>query len=214
FCGGTHVCNTSELGLFKILSESSVAAGIRRIEGTTGEGVLALIAEQSRLLEDTAAAFKSNNVSELPSKARAALESLKETERELEKLENRLAGSALDEIVNKGREVKGLTVFASEIKGAKADALRSAAGELRAKYPASVCVLAAEEGGKVTLCAACGEEAIARGVKAGDVVKQTASLMGGSGGGKPELAMAGAKDASKMKEALEAAASIAEALIK
>ena len=214
FCGGTHVFNTSELGLFKILSESSVAAGIRRIEGTTGMGVLALLDEHKKLLEDTAAVFKSNNIAELPSKARAAVDTLKETERELSAVQSKLAGSAADEIIKNGVETNGVVVFTAKLAGAKAETLRETASDIRARFPACVCVLASDEGGKVTLCAAAGPEAVAKGVKAGDVVKATAALLGGSGGGKPDMAMAGGKDISKIDEALASVKDAVASMIK
>lgn len=214
FCGGTHVFNTAELGLFKILSESSVAAGIRRIEGTTGMGVLALLDEHKKLLDDTAAVFKANNIAELPAKARAAVDSLKETERELNAIQSKLAGSAADEIIKNGVEVNGVVVFTAKLAGAKAETLRETASDIRARFAASVVVLASDEGGKVTLCAACGSEAVAKGVKAGDVVKATAALLGGSGGGKPDMAMAGGKDVSKIDEALGAVKDAVAPMIK
>ncbi len=208
FCGGTHVYNTSELGLFKILSESSVAAGVRRIEATTGFGVLALMAEQKKLLDETSAAFKLANHNELPAKAAAINASLKAAEQEISKLNAKLASSAAADLEKDAIDVDGLAVMAAKIDGVKADALKTMADTIKGENPCVVAVLACVDGDKVTLCAACGADAVKRGVKAGAVVKETAALIGGSGGGKPDLAMAGGKDASKLGEALGAVAEI------
>ncbi len=213
FCGGTHVHNTAELGLFKILSESSVAAGVRRIEATTGLGVLALLEENKVLLEQTAAAFKLANSAELPAKAKAVVASLKAAEQEIDKLNAKMANASLGELEKNAKEVGGLLVMAARLDGAKTDALKTMADALKAEKPNCVAVLASVEGGKVTLCAACGADAVKRGVRAGDVVKQTAAVLGGSGGGKPDLAMAGAKDATKLAEALESVAATVEKLL-
>ncbi len=210
FCGGTHVDNTSTLGLFKILSESSVAAGVRRIEGTTGEGVLEYIHERDTLINETASAFKLTNTTELPVKAKAALGAVKELEKEVVQLNAKLASSSVDDIAAAGVEVKGIKVFAKVLENANNDALRTVAETLRDKYPASVTVLGAVADGKVSLCAACGAEALAKGIKAGLIVKEAAALVGGSGGGKPDFAMAGGKDASKLSDAVNSAKAIVE----
>ena len=208
FCGGTHVYNTSELGLFKILSESSVAAGVRRIEATTGFGVLELLAEQKKLLDETSAAFKLANHNELPAKAAALAASLKTSEQEIGKLNAKLASSAAADLEKGAVDVEGLTVLAARVEGVKADALKTMADTLKASKPGVVAVLASVEGERVTLCAACGADAVKRGVKAGAVVKEAAARIGGSGGGKPDIAMAGGKDASKLDEALSSVAEI------
>ena len=211
FCGGTHVDNTAELGLFKIISESSVAAGIRRIEGTTGRGVLELLADRDRLLSETASIFKTNNIQEVPSKAKAATEALKETERELEKLTSKLAGSAAEEIIKNAVDIDSIKVFTAKISGVKADSLRETAAGIRDKFANGVCLLASDADGKVTICAACGNDAVAHGIKAGDIAKKTAAILGGSGGGKPDMAMAGGKDIEKIDVALASVVEIVRA---
>ncbi len=213
FCGGTHVDNTSTLGLFKILSESSVAAGVRRIEGTTGEGVLEYIREQDALINETAGIFKLTNVSEMPLKARATVASAKEFEREIEQLTAKLATASIDDIVKGMCDVNGISVFSAVLEGASSDTLRTVAETIKDKYPASVTVLGTAGDGKVTLCAACGSKAIETGLKAGAVVKEAAAVVGGSGGGKPDLAMAGGKDASKLSAAVESAKDIIKKML-
>ncbi len=213
FCGGTHVHNTAELGLFRILSESSVAAGVRRIEATTGFGVLALLDEQKALLEETAAVLKLANTAELPAKAQSVSAALKAAEQEVGRLNARMASASLGEIESGAVQVGGLLVMTAKLEEAKADALKTTADALKAKTPNGVAVLASVADGKVTLCAACGAQAVAAGVRAGDVVKKVAGLLGGSGGGKPDLAMAGAKDASGLDAALGRAAEIVGGLL-
>ncbi|MEA4911394.1 MAG: alanine--tRNA ligase [Oscillospiraceae bacterium] len=204
FCGGTHVRNTASLGLFKILSEASVAAGVRRIEGTTGRGVLDYIRADDALLAETAAVFRLTGKEELPAKAKAALAQTKELERALEAANAKLAGSAADAILKSAEDVGCVRVFTGTLAGASADALRDTAAMLRDKYPLSVAVLASA-GDKLTLCAAVGADAQKKGLRAGDIVKAAAAAVGGSGGGKPDLAMAGGRDAAKLPEAFAAA---------
>ncbi len=206
FCGGTHVTNTSQLGLFKIISESSVAAGIRRIEGTTGSGVLELMDNQRRLIDESAAGLKLNNSHELPAKTKALAAQVKELENEIDKLNGKLAGAALADIEKSEEKVGEVSVFTYKMSGAKADVLRSVADSLKEKYPLGVVVLASDADNKVTFCAACGSGAVAKGLKAGSIVKETAAIAGGSGGGKPDIAMAGGKDAAKIAEALKSVA--------
>ncbi|MEG1985227.1 MAG: alanine--tRNA ligase, partial [Oscillospiraceae bacterium] len=159
FCGGTHVTNTAQLGLFKIISESSVAAGIRRIEGTTGFGVLEIIRDQKALIDEAAAAFKLTNHAELPAKARAAALSLKNAEQEIDKLNAQMASSATADIEKGAVDVGGLSVMAVRLEGVKSDALKTIADTLKSSRPNCVAVLAAVDGDKITLCAACGAEA-------------------------------------------------------
>ncbi len=212
FCGGTHVHNTSELGLYKILSESSVASGIRRIEAVTGAGVLALLEEQQRIVADAAAALKAGSGRELVGKARAASDRLRELEHENGDLKAKLASSAVDGMMNRCVDVDGVKVFALETEGG-ADALRAAADEIKGRCADAVVLLASTSGGRVTLCAACGPEAVKRGVKAGDLVKRAAAAVGGSGGGKHDMAMAGGKQPEKIPAALEGAAGIVKELL-
>ncbi len=201
FCGGTHVHNTSELGLYKIIAESSVASGIRRIEATTGYGVLELIDSHNELIDSAAEAFKLGNRTELANKARAAALEIKELERENESLRAKIAGASVSAIMESCVEVEDLKVFSGVIDGA-ADDLRSVADEIKGRCETAVILLGCKDGGRVTLCAACGSSAVKSGIKAGDLVKKAAAVVGGSGGGKPDMAMAGGKNPEKLNDAL------------
>ncbi|MEG0833173.1 MAG: alanine--tRNA ligase [Oscillospiraceae bacterium] len=213
FCGGTHVSNTAQLGLFKIISESSVAAGVRRIEGTTGSGVLAIIDEQRNLLADTAAVFRLANESELPQKAASIAQKLRGAEHELERLEAKLAQSLVGEVLDAKLSVGVVSVYAKKLTEIKTDAMRNIAENIAQRDECSVTVLAADGGDKASICVACSKKAIECGIKAGEVVKAVAAVVGGSGGGKPDFAMAGGKDTAKLDEAIFAAASIIETII-
>jgi len=214
FCGGTHVDNTASLGLFKILSESSVAAGVRRIEATTGTGVLAYIDELNEIISDTAVTLKSNNVTEIGDRARAAMNTIRENEREIERLNAKLASSSIDSIIAVGKTVGSLNVYAYRVDGLKADALRTLAEQVRDKFDNSVVVLAGVNDSKISIVAACSEKAREAGCKAGDLAKKVAGLCGGSGGGKPDLAMAGGKDISKLDDAVAFATDAVKEIIK
>ncbi len=203
FCGGTHVDNTGKLGLFRIISESSVAAGVRRIEGTTGFGVLALSDERQQLLEQTAAALKISAVSELPRRAESVAAELHEREREVEKLNSRLAMSQLDDIIKSAVKTDGVTVYSANLHAVDVDTLRTLCDTLRERDSGAVAVLAAVNGEKGTFAACCGEKAVESGIFAGSVAKAAAAVTGGSGGGKKEFAQAGAKDITKIDAALK-----------
>ncbi len=207
FCGGTHVTNTAQLGMFKIVSESSVAAGVRRIEAVTGMNTLALVRQKEDLLAHCADLVKAQNPADLPARIENEKNELRQVRAELEALKDRLASGQLEELFQKGADVEGIQVFAAHVKGADADGLRKMAEQAKASYPASVTVLC---GGseKLNMVVACGKEAVARGLKAGLLIKEIAAIAGGNGGGKPDFAMAGLKDASKLEEAAAAAAGI------
>lgn len=209
FCGGTHVCNTAHIGLFKVVSEASVAAGIRRIEATTGFGVLELLDSKQAVLNDVGKVFKISNQLEFAARARFAVTALKDAERTIEEMRSKMAMGEVDSVLKSCVDVKGVHVYSARID-VPVDTLRSMAHTVREKDPESVLVLASVDGDKVTLCAACGQQAIDKGLKAGSIVKEVAAMVGGSGGGKPDLAMAGGKDASKVASALSALPKIVE----
>ncbi len=212
-CGGTHVRNTSEIGLFKIISESSVAAGVRRIEAVTGAGVLKLIKKQTTQLEDIAKSVKANNLNDVTEKVAQTLDELKKTQQELDKMKLEIAKSKVDGVFSSPEMVGDTKVFTAFFRGTTSDALRQMGFMLRDKEENSVAVLCGEVDGKVTIAAACGKKAIEKGLKAGSIAKEVAAVTGGSGGGKPDFAMAGAKDASKVDEALEKVKEIIEKMI-
>ncbi len=204
-CGGTHVDNTAKLGLFKIRSESSVAAGVRRIEAFTGDGVLGLIDNMLILIGKCAATLKLNNPRELAQGCEKFMEDLKAKEKRIQELESEIAFSKTSAIMEKAQEENGFVVITEKLKEADADMLKNMASMLTDKAPDAVVLLASVTGEKLTFCCACGKGAIARGIKAGNVVKSAAQVTGGNGGGKPDMAMAGGKDISKVDEALNVA---------
>ena len=197
-CGGTHVSNTAKIGLFKIVSESSVAAGVRRIEAVTGMGVLALLAEKQALINETAKGLKINNPNDIAVKAAQASEEIKALQKENEALLGEIAKGRVADLVKNAVEVNGLKVYTGYFANTTPDALR----QMAASIEDGIAVLCGEQNGKVTIAASCGKSAIAAGVKAGVLVKEVAAVTGGKGGGKPDFAMAGAKDASLVNEAL------------
>ena len=204
FCGGTHMDNTARLGLFKVLSESSVASGVRRIEGVTGMGVLALLGTQAATLLDTARSMKVANPMELPLHAQQMMTQLKEKDKEIESLHAKLAQNRLEGVFQNAQDVEGVKVVYALLSGTGSDALRALCDKAKERGEAIAAVFAGISGGKATLAAVCSKEAQAKGLKAGVLVKEVAQLCGGNGGGRPDFAMAGAKDQSKLDDALAA----------
>ncbi|MBE6780447.1 MAG: alanine--tRNA ligase [Ruminococcaceae bacterium] len=212
-CGGTHVDNTAKIGLFHIVSESSVAAGVRRIEAVTGNGVLNVLYNNIALANETATVLKAQNANEIAKRAGAVMAELKETQRLLEKAEAKLAGGKIGDILNAAVAVNDIKVAFAKIDGT-ADDLRKMTDTVKAENEDTVIVLAAVNGEKLTFCAACGKAAIAKGAHAGNLVREIAKICGGNGGGKPDSAMAGGKDASKVHEALESIPAILKEMLK
>ena len=204
FCGGTHVKNTAQIGCFKILSEASVAAGIRRIEATTGYGVLNLLDDRTAELANTAVALKANNMKDVAARAQAVTAELKEANKQLEIAKAKLASSQIDGLFQNAVEVDGVRIVTVYLNGTTPDTLRSIMDKLRDKEPNAVGALIGTDGSKTTLAVGVGKNALARGLKAGALVKQIAAIAGGNGGGKPDFAMAGIRDTSKIDDALNA----------
>ena len=200
-CGGTHVDNTAKLGLFKITSESSVAAGVRRIEGVTGIGVLALLGEKDKLIKDTAEVLKAPNAEDLVQRAKQLTEDLRSVRRELEAASEKLAASKATSLVESAEKVGNVRLICAKVE-MKPDAMRALTDKFKAEYADVVCVLASVNDGKVNFAVSCGKDAVAGGANAGKIVKQISTLCGGGGGGRPDSASAGGKDASKLDEAL------------
>ncbi len=210
-CGGCHVSNTSQIGLFKIISETGVAAGIRRIEAVTGLGVLAELKKAESTIIEVAENLKCG-IGDVAKKASSVVAEIKALESKIESLNAKLAGSAADDILNNAKEINGITVVCGRVDGANIDALRNLGDGFKAKLDAGVIVLASNDGGKVSIVAMATKSAIERGAHAGNIVREVAKICGGGGGGKPESAQAGAKDASKIEEALNAVYSMIESL--
>ncbi|MBR6741559.1 MAG: alanine--tRNA ligase [Clostridia bacterium] len=213
-CGGTHVDNTAKIGLFHIKSESSVAAGVRRIEAVTGANVLSVIENYINLATDTADALKASNINDIAKRSAIVMAELKDTQKALEKAEAKLANAKMGSILDGAVDVLGIKVVAKELKGADANELRKMCDIVKGDNPDTVTVFAGVNGEKLTFCAACGKDAIAKGAHAGNLVREIAKLTGGNGGGKPDSAMAGGKDVSKLSDALASVVALVEAQIK
>ena len=205
FCGGTHVDNTAKIGLFKILSESSVAAGVRRIEATTGEGVLRLLAEKNALIAETAKEMKVQKPSDLAKRAAQMQSEISAMKKEIESLNSKIAASKLDSIMANAITVGSVRLIAADMGNMQADAARSLADEIKARYDDVVAVLAIAPDGKLNFLAVAGKDAVAAGAHAGKLVGSVAAVTGGKGGGRPDNAMAGGRDTDKITEALQSA---------
>lgn len=215
-CGGTHADNTAKLGLFKIVSETSVAAGIRRITAVTGFGVLKHIENDERIMQSAAAAMKLGNVAELDKRAATLAAEVKAKDRELAELRSEISALKAGSLMDSARQVGGVRLITAEVEVSNPGELRSMCDTARDNGADIVAVFAGvnKEKGTLNFACACGADAIKLGAHAGNIVRETAKIAGGSGGGKPDSAMAGAKDASKADEALAAVDSIVSAMLK
>lgn len=208
FCGGTHIDNTAKIGLFKIVSETSVAAGIRRVEATTGYGILSLLADRDALLAQTAAALKAQNPHDVAKRAAAVEDELKALTREVEALNAKLASSKKDDVLKNVIDLGKAKLATASFDGMKTEIARSLADEIKAEHDDLVTLLAIHDGDRVQFLAVAGKAAVAAGAHAGKLVGAVAAVTGGKGGGRPDNAMAGGKDAAKITEALAAAKEI------
>jgi alanyl-tRNA synthetase len=199
-CGGTHVRRTGDIGLFKIIAEAGVAAGVRRVEAVTGDNALVYLQSLEATVAQAASTLKVTPA-ELPSRVAGVLDQVRALEREIGALKGRLASSQGDELLSRAVDVKGIKVLAAMLDGADAKALRETMDKLKDKLKSAAIVLAAVDGGRVQLAAGVTNDRIGK-VKAGDLVNFVAQQVGGKGGGKPDLAMAGGTDASKLAAAL------------
>ncbi len=199
-CGGTHVGRTGDIGFFKVVSESGIAAGVRRIEAVTAEGALSWVQQQEASLQQAAGALKAP-VQEVTQKIGQIVDNVKSLEKELARLKSKLASSQGDDVAAQAVGVKGAKVLAALLDGADSKALREAMDKLKDKLKSCAVVLAAVEGGKVTLIAGVSADLIGK-VKAGELVNFVAQQVGGKGGGRPDMAQAGGTDPSKLPQAL------------
>ena len=210
FCGGTHVRNTAQIGCFKIISESSVAAGIRRIEAVTGKNLLMRANANELVLRSTAAALKANNLADLAGRAEAVMAENKALHKELDNVKAEVAAAKVQSLFENAEEVNGVRIIAAYFAGTASGTLRGMCDTLRDKAVKPVlAVLVGSEGEKVTMAVSVNKLAQEKGLKAGNIVKELAAIAGGKGGGKPDFAMAGLKDPNKIDEALHAAAEVA-----
>jgi len=200
-CGGTHVQRTGDIGLFKVVAEGGVAAGVRRIEAVTGDNALAYLQSLESTVNNVASTLKATPA-EVSTRIGHVLEQVRALEKELASLKGKLASAQGDELLAKAVDVKGLKVLAAMLEGADAKALRETMDKLKDKLKTAAIVLAAVDGGKVQLAAGVTNDSIGK-VKAGELVNFVAQQVGGKGGGKPDLAMAGGTDPSKLAAALD-----------
>ena len=201
FCGGTHLDNTAKVGAFQLVSEGSVASGVRRIEAYTGKACMARMENAQAMLADAAAKLKVKPA-DLAGKIQSNLDEIKELKRQIEQYQAKDASGAVEELLESAKEIGGMKVLTAKVSGMDAAKLRQMGDMLRDKAANIVGVLASVNGEKPSFLAICGKDAVAKGLKAGEVVKLVCSTCGGSGGGKPDSAMGGGKDAAKVDEAL------------
>ena len=213
-CGGTHCTSTGNIGLFKIVSESSVAAGIRRIEAVTGMGVLNLITEKDALIAQTAQELKASNAADLPKRAAQLQNELKAEKHEIDALNAKLAAAQSADIMAAAVEVNGVLVITHKTEGMNMDAVRAMVDDLRSAHENLVAVISVNDGGKLNFVAACGKAAVAKKAHAGNIVREVAKIAQGGGGGRPDFATAGAKNADKIDEALAAVLGLVEGMVK
>lgn len=205
FCGGTHVKNTAQIGGFKIVSESSVAAGIRRIEAVTGRNLLIRANLQEAMLHEVANTLKANNVTALPARAEAVMAENKAMSRELEEMKAKIAASKVDSLFDNAEEADGVKIASAYFTGTTGDTLRGMCDSIRDKaVNPVVAVLVGKAEDKITMAVTVNKLAQEKGLKAGVLVKELSAIAGGKGGGKPDFAMAGLKDETKIDEALAA----------
>ena len=213
-CGGTHCDNTGKIGLFKVISESSVAAGVRRIEAVTGLGVLHVLATKEALILQTAAELKVPNANDLVKRANAVMGEIASLKKEIEALNNKIASSKLSDVLNSAKQIKSVKLIAFNAEGMDVDSARTLGDKIKAEHSDTVAVLAVNAHGKLNFIAVAGKDAVANGVHAGKLVGAVAAVTGGKGGGRPDSAMAGGADATKISEALAKASEIVEGMAK
>ena len=209
FCGGTHVKNTAQIGGFKIVSEASVAAGIRRIEAVTGRNLLIRANLQEAMLHTVANTLKANNVTALPVRAEAVMAENKALTKELEEIKAQVAASKVTSLFDNAEEIGGVKIASAYFTGTTGDTLRGMCDTIRDKaVKPAVAVLVGKAEDKITMAVTVSKQAQEKGLKAGALVKEIAAIAGGKGGGKPDFAMAGLKDETKIDEALAAVSAI------
>lgn len=213
FCGGTHVKNSGEIGLFKIISESSVASGVRRITAITGSNLIAHVYKTDALMSFVAGLLKTS-ANEIETRLTDIVEESKAKDKTIKALEDELAKMKSAEVLSAPQDIDSLAFYCGTLNDVAPDALRSMGDDLKTKGDNVVAVIAGVNGDKANIVAVCGKDAIAKGVKAGDVVREVAKLAGGGGGGRPDSAMAGCKDVSKLGSAMEKAADIVRSMMK
>jgi alanyl-tRNA synthetase len=212
-CGGTHLKSTGEAGSFKILSESGIAAGVRRIEALTGFNAIRYFRSREELLKTAAEAAKTNP-EDIARKIESLSDEIKSMKKELEQAEHKLLKGSLDSIIASARDAAGLKIVAARLEDMDMNALRSASDDVKNRIGSGVVILASSKDGKVNLVVAATPDAILRGIHCGNIIREAAAACGGGGGGRPDMAQAGGKDPQGIDEALRIASERAAAMIK
>lgn len=212
-CGGTHLTNTSQAGLFKMLSENGVAAGVRRIEAVTGENAYNLFLEKEMLITEVCDKLKATP-GECVKRAEHLVSQVKELEKEIHMMKSKMAAGSIDELMSKSEVVNGVKVLVERLEGVDGDSLREFGDKLRDKMGNCLILLEVVADGKVTLLAMASKEALEQGAHAGNLIKEAAKVVGGSGGGRPDMAQGGIKDVAKADELIKVAKVIAKEMIK
>lgn len=212
-CGGTHVSNVGEIGLFKIVAETGVAAGIRRIEAVTGMQAIKFMEEKQRLLRDACAGLKCTE-KDILKKISSQNAELKEKDKEISELKSKLTSGAEDDILNSAKDINGVKAVAYALEDVDGNALRDLADKIRNKMGSGVVVLVSKMNDKVNLVAMSTKDVLDKGVHCGKIIKEVAAVVGGGGGGRPDMAQAGGKNPEKINEAVENAYEIIEKLVK
>lgn len=210
FCGGTHLKNTAEAGLFKILSEGGVAAGVRRIEATTGKGVLEYIAQNDKTIEKTSEILKTNP-SELVNKAESVMAELKEIQRQIESFKAQLASATASDLLTSVKHVGDVEVLTAQVAEMSVDEMKMLTDKMKEQIECGVAVIASVSDGKITFVAAATKAAVKKGVHAGNIIKEITKITDGRGGGKPDMAQGGGKLLNKVDNALALVDEIVEA---
>ncbi len=202
FCGGTHLTNSSQCGLFKIISESGVAAGTRRIEAVTGQGVLDYIAENDALIARCGAALKTNLLHEIDKKAESVMNESRELEKRISLLNEKMAAAKVNNVMAGVKHIGKINLLTAQVDGMGAGELKTMADKIKAEVENSVAVLAASADGKITFVAMASKDAVKMGVHCGQIIKNITAIAGGRGGGKPDMAQGGGQDALRIDDAL------------
>ena len=201
-CGGTHLKNTALAGMFKIVTEIGVAAGVRRIEAVTGYGVLDLLNGKEELISKAASELKCQNVNDIAKRASSLQDEVRALKREIDQLNSKMAGGRVDSLIANAKSVGNFVVIAEDLKDMSVDAVRSLGDTIKDKEPNAVAVFAIHSGDKLNFISVCGKDAVKNGAHAGNILREVSAVTGGRGGGRPDSAMSGGKDISKIAEAL------------
>jgi len=212
-CGGTHVDNTGNIGLFKIVSESSIASGVRRIEAITGRAAYEYVLKLESDMDSISSLLKTNRNNTV-AKVESLIEDLKSKEKEIDSLKNKMAKSIAEEILNKKIDVDGINLIACKVNNMDANSLRSLGDNLKDRIGSGVIVLASVMDDKINFVAMTTKDLVQKGIHAGNIVREVAKLTGGGGGGRPDMAQAGGKDVAKVDEALDKIPSIIKEQVK